>query len=311
MDRFKPYRYEKSDEAIVLVEMHPGKLFMYKWVDKPLICQQVILKILRAIDNNASDVKVSLDLGLTQENCKIVEDRVIIRDSCIELEKLEELTGRSRDIYLVDKDELIPVSIAGDHFYKLVLVKWGHPPTLEIDGIHMHRVKDITPDIDTRMKLSLIGDFKCCKVLDTCTGLGYTAIESVRRGACQVITFEIDENVLKIAHLNPWSKWLEDSRIKIFNEDVSKGVERYREYFDIVIHDPPRMSLAGELYSLRFYQELFRVLKRGGRLIHYVGQPGIHSGKKILKGVMERMRMAGFDVKYDQNSRCVFALRKG
>ncbi|MCS7125356.1 MAG: RsmD family RNA methyltransferase [Aigarchaeota archaeon] len=286
------------------------KMINYKWIDKPVLCQPIVLKILEALKNKYSEVKVSLNLGLTEEVCKIVGDSVVIRDSIIELEKLEEIVSRSRDIYYVQEGELIPVSIIGEHFYKLVLVKWGHPPTLEIDGIHMHRVKDFTPDVDTKMKLSLIRDLKCCKVLDTCTGLGYTAIESIKRGACQVITFEIDENVLKIAHLNPWSRWLEDSRIKIFHGDVSKSVEEYREYFDIVIHDPPRISLAGELYGLQFYQKLAKTLKTGGRIVHYVGQPGILSGKKIWKGVMERMRMAGFDVKYDQASRCVYGWKR-
>ena len=42
---------------------------------------------------------------------------------------------------------------------------------------------------------------------------------------------------------------------------------------DAVLHDPPRFGIAGELYSLAFYEQLARVLRRKGRLFHYVGTP--------------------------------------
>ncbi len=59
---------------------------------------------------------------------------------------------------------------------------------------------------------------------------------------------------------------------------------------------PPRFALAGELYSLTFYRELFRVLRRGGVLFHYVGAPGSkYRGKDLQKGVMERLKEAGFE----------------
>jgi predicted methyltransferase len=54
------------------------------------------------------------------------------------------------------------------------------------------------------------------------------------------------------------------------------------------------MALAGELYGLGFYQELYRVLKRGGRLFHYIGDPESHSGAKVTRGVMDRLQRAGF-----------------
>jgi predicted methyltransferase len=46
--------------------------------------------------------------------------------------------------------------------------------------------------------------------------------------------------------------------------EVLKELES--EEYDAVFHDPPRYSLAGELYSREFYSELYRVLKRGGKL---------------------------------------------
>jgi len=67
------------------------------------------------------------------------------------------------------------------------------------------------------------------------------------------------------------------------------------------LHDPPRFSLAGELYSLAFYQKLFRVLRHGGKLFHYTGKPGAHSGKNMAKGFKQRLVEAGFvGVRWDE-----------
>jgi spermidine synthase len=42
---------------------------------------------------------------------------------------------------------------------------------------------------------------------------------------------------------------------------------------DAILHDPPRFGIAGELYSQAFYDQLARVIRRGGRLFHYTGTP--------------------------------------
>lgn len=60
--------------------------------------------------------------------------------------------------------------------------------------------------------------------------------------------------------------------------------------FDAVVHDPPRFSLAGELYS-----EIYRVLRHGGRLFHYTGNPHvIKTGSSFVDGVIRRLKAAGF-----------------
>jgi predicted methyltransferase len=65
-------------------------------------------------------------------------------------------------------------------------------------------------------------------------------------------------------------------------------------YFDAILHDPPTMSLAGDLYSQEFYRELFRVLRRGGKLFHYIGDPESKFGANTTRGVMQRLKNAGF-----------------
>lgn len=66
--------------------------------------------------------------------------------------------------------------------------------------------------------------------------------------------------------------------------------------FDSVIHDPPRFSLAGELYSEEFYHHLFRVLCSNGRLFHYTGNPHIiKKGSSFVDGVAQRLKAVGFN----------------
>lgn len=179
-------------------------------------------------------------------------------------------------------------------FYKLVKTKtW---PTLEISGIHMHRIKHIDPKTDTKLKLRALGKIYGI-VLDTCTGLGYTAILAAKKiDVKKVISIEKDENVIEIAKQNPFSKELfENPKIELIVGDVFFEIKKFDDnYFNFIIHDPPRISIATELYSLEFYQQLFRVLKKGGRIFHYVGMPGIKQGKRYLQGVIRRLKSAGF-----------------
>jgi hypothetical protein len=64
--------------------------------------------------------------------------------------------------------------------------------------------------------------------------------------------------------------------------------------FATILHDPPTLTLAGHLYSTDFYAELLRVLKPGGRLFHYVGDPASKSGSRTTNGVVQRLEQAGF-----------------
>lgn len=179
-------------------------------------------------------------------------------------------------------------------FYKLLKTKtW---PTVEISGIHMHRIKEVDPKTDTELKLKTLGRIYGI-ILDTCTGLGYTAILAAKRkGVRKVITVEKDENVIHIAKLNPFSKELfENPKIELRIADITKEIKKFdNEFFNFIIHDPPRISIAPELYSLNFYKQMFRVLKNNGKIFHYVGRPGIKRRKMYIKGIINRLRLAGF-----------------
>jgi predicted methyltransferase len=167
-------------------------------------------------------------------------------------------------------------------------------PTLLVAGFPMHRIKDIDPLEDTRRKVKAISPVRGC-VLDTATGLGYTATETAKT-AERVVTIELDPAVLDIASLNPWSRALfEHPRIEQRIGDSFEVVQGFEvDSFDCILHDPPTFSLAGELYSSAFYREILRVLKPRGRLFHYVGDLESRSGRRTVAGVIRRLEEVGF-----------------
>jgi predicted methyltransferase len=168
-------------------------------------------------------------------------------------------------------------------------------PTLLAGGFTMHRIAGIRPEIDTERKLRALGSCRG-QVLDTTTGLGYTAIAAART-AQRVITIERDPIVLDIAELNPWSRPLfKRPNIQRVVADAYDYIQvRADATFSRIIHDPPTFSLAGELYSGVFYRHAFRVLRHGGRMFHYIGDLKSRSGGRVLRGAVRRLKEAGFE----------------
>jgi predicted methyltransferase len=167
-------------------------------------------------------------------------------------------------------------------------------PTLLVSGIPMHRIKGIDPHRDTLKKVRTIAPLKG-RVLDTCTGLGYTAI-SAAETADEVITIELDPTVLEVARLNPWSRLLfESPRIRQMVGDAFEVVQAFEDQsFSRVLHDPPMFSLAGELYSGAYYRQMYRLLKPRGRMFHYIGDLSSRSGRNVARGAVRRLQEAGF-----------------
>jgi predicted methyltransferase len=161
-------------------------------------------------------------------------------------------------------------------------------------GFFMHRVKGSDPMRDTEAKLATLRPVMGT-VLDTATGLGYTAIAAART-TFEVTTIELDPTVLEIARRNPWSSELfERPNIRQLVGDAAALVrDMPAASVDRIIHDPPVLALSGDLYGLAFYRELARVLRPGGRLFHYVGRPDSASGAKVGRGVARRLSDAGF-----------------
>ncbi len=263
-------------------------LYRYSRFEVPLVTRGMLMELL----GWNGPRKTSLDLGRTWGYVYVEDSHLVLDGYRYNVEELLQEVGEG-DIYILGGGRYGRLAYYRDGlYYRLYAPMPYTAPTIEISGIKMHRVVGITPWRDAYSKVSLLRLRRGDKVLDTCTGLGYTAIHSLHRGA-EVVTVEVDRNVLDMAKYNPWSDDLVD--IPIILGDVAEVVgELPRESFDAVIHDPPRFSRAGELYSLDFYKSLARVLRRGGRLVHYVGQPRYKSGVDMAGGVMKRLRRAGF-----------------
>ncbi len=188
----------------------------------------------------------------------------------------------------------VKLSLFLGHFYNLRLYRGV--PVLEIDGLRMQVMKGFESPLGyAEAVVRTLGVKKNQFVLDTCMGLGYTAIAAAEKGA-KVVTVEYSEAVLRLAQYNPMGRALfNDKNITVMAGDIAEKIKEFKDgTFHCVIHDPPRMSHAPHLYSIGFYRELKRILKPGARLYHYVGSFGVRRRRNIAAEVSERLARAGF-----------------
>ncbi|MFL5656840.1 MAG: class I SAM-dependent methyltransferase [Ktedonobacteraceae bacterium] len=210
-------------------------------------------------------------------------------------QNIEKIKKSQTNCFLLEDGSIKAIQVFSEETNRVCsLLPTRATPTMLIAGFTMHRIVDIDPMQDTLKKIATISPI-VGRVLDTATGLGYTAIEAART-ADQVVTIELDPGAQHIARLNPWSRGLFDNpKIQQLMGDAFEVVPTFEDgSFSRVIHDPPVFSLAGELYSGAFYQQLFRVLKRGGRLFHYIGDLNSKSSGTVTRGVLRRLHEAGF-----------------
>ncbi|GAA0262642.1 class I SAM-dependent methyltransferase [Rhodanobacter caeni] len=205
---------------------------------------------------------------------------------------------KDRTIYYRDGDDYAPVARFSGSLIKLVPTEWG-APTFEIDGIKMLPTSKESPLEDARRKVALVEPAGKV-VLDTCGGLGYFASCCLEAGVTRIHSFEKNADVLWLRTLNPWSPdpdaEASGGRLLLQHADVAQAITTFADAsVDAVLHDPPRFGIAGELYAQAFYDQLARVLRRGGRLFHYTGSPNrLTSGRDVPREVEKRLEKAGF-----------------
>ena len=124
-----------------------------------------------------------------------------------------------------------------------------------------------------------------------------------------MLSFEKNPDVLWLRTLNPWSPEA-GGALTLEQGDIAERIATLPDAsFDAILHDPPRFGIAGELYSQVFYDQLARVIKRGGKLFHYTGSPNkLTSGRDVPKEVARRLRLAGFNPKAEGDG--VLAVKK-
>ncbi len=222
--------------------------------------------------------KTTPDLGLTR---RIIEKK--------EIEGLPEKKIKKKFIYAWNGKELYELALFENGFYKLRLMENG--PILEINGLRMHLkdFKDVRDYSKLIVKKLRIG--KENVMLDICTGLGYTAIEASKK-AKKVVTIEKSSAVIKLAEWNPWSNELKNKNIEIIRGDAFQEIEKFGG-IDRIIHDPPRLSTAGELYSQGFYEKLYKISNPGTMMFHYIGS--LKKGR-YSEGIKKRLEKAGWKI---------------
>ncbi|MCH7616595.1 MAG: RsmD family RNA methyltransferase [Chloroflexi bacterium] len=251
--------------------------------------------LIEARERGADVAQTSLDLGREAVQVRLETDGVRLGAGMVPWPVIEEIAKSDTACFAIEDGAARKIQTFSEETGRVyTLYPTAGAPTMLVSGVPMHRIKGIDPMEDTRRKLRTIAPV-VGRVLDTATGLGYTAMEAAST-ASSVLTVELDPAAQAIARANPWSRKLfEDERIEQRIGDSIEVVRGLAEAsFDRVIHDPPMFSLAGELYSLEFYRELRRVTAPGGRLFHYVGDPESRSGARVTRGVLRRLEEAGF-----------------
>lgn len=274
----------------------------------PLLTRDLADALTATRDRGAAGWTGSLDLGRSIDDALLATDDWQWRGERYPYPQ----ALKERTIYYWDGESFAPVSRYAGSLIKLVPTEWG-APTFEIDGIKMLPTSKESPVDDARRKVALV-EPRGKVVLDTCGGLGYFAGCCLEAGVARILSFEKNENVLWLRTLNPWSPDpaapAAGGRLQLTHGDISQAILQIpTASVDALLHDPPRFGIAGELYSQAFYDQLARVLRKGGRLFHYTGSPNkLTSGRDVSREVAKRLEKAGFQAKLALDG--VFAIRR-
>lgn len=252
--------------------------------------------LLKARSAGLLEAMSSPDLGLSQIQVQLRDDGVVFPgENVLSWAAAEKIQQSPSNCFLLEHSEIRVAQVFSEETNLVCsLYPTSGAPSMLISGFVMHRIKGVDPMQDTLKKVATIQPIGG-RVLDTATGLGYTAIEAAKT-AEQVVTIEIDPGSQAMVKLNPWSRpLLENPRITQLMGDAFDVVQTFEDAsFARIIHDPPAFSLAGQLYSGEFYRQLYRVLQRGGRLFHYIGDLNSKSGSTVTKGALKRLQASGF-----------------
>jgi predicted methyltransferase len=261
-----------------------------------VLCAYQIKPVLAARQQNALTAVLSPDLGLSTCTVQLDSGGLEFPDGrLVRWEELDELLDSPQNCFELTPEGLEKIQAFSEYTNRHYgLMATESAPTMLVSGIPMHRIKNANPHTDTLAKIRAVKPVTG-HVLDTATGLGYTAIEAART-AEHVITIELDPTVMEVLRRNPWSQpLLHQPNIEQWFGDTFERITEFEdETFARILHDPPMISLAGELYSTDFYFELYRVLKPKGVIFHYIGDLDSKLGSRVARGASRRLQEAGF-----------------
>jgi len=165
-------------------------------------------RLLTARKQGQQSVEVSPDLGISMVTAKLSNDGVEFpRGEQVSWQDIEKIKKATVNCFVVENGGIRAIQVFSEDTNRMCsLLPTKRTPSMLIAGFTMHRIVDIDPMQDTLKKIATIAPISG-RVLDTATGLGYTAIEAAKT-AEQVITIELDPGAQEIAQLNPWSRGL-------------------------------------------------------------------------------------------------------
>lgn len=264
--------------------------------DRAIVLSRYQAAPLLALRGRTESAETSPDLGITTVAVRLTADGIVFPGGeAIGWDNLTRIAASENGCFQVAPDDIDDIRVFSETTgWVRSLMPTAGAPTMLVSGIPMHRIKGIDPLADTARKIAAVAPVTGV-VLDTATGLGYTAIAAART-AERVVTIELDPAAIEIARQNPWSRELfENPRIEQMIGDAFELIRDLPDReFSRIIHDPPAMSLGGDLYSRELYRQLRRVIRPNGRVFHYIGDPDSASGRNITRGVVQRLGEAGF-----------------
>jgi predicted methyltransferase len=174
-------------------------------------------------------VSASIDLNLSQKPIILTSEGLCVSSSETLLatwDELKDIVNKGQGCYSLYDDGSKPWHVStlskstGIPASLCPPLQGGGAPTMVLGGFTMHRIAgdNMNPMIDTAAKLSCLKFFPGASVLDTCMGLGYTAIgagNKVKGSGGRVTTIEYDEASIEMAAHNPWSQQLFDGSLDI------------------------------------------------------------------------------------------------
>ncbi len=266
-------------------------------MQQPIVLSYIQLEpLLAAHKLGLPSAEISPDLGISSVSAALSAAGVSFPSGeQLDWQQIRKIEQARTNCFVLEDGRLRTIALFSELTQRVCsLLPTLSAPSMLIAGFSMHRIVATDPLQDTLKKVATIAPIGG-RVLDTATGLGYTAIVAAK-SAQQVVTIELDPGAQAIARLNPWSRDLfANPKIQQVMGDASEVVPTFEaESFACILHDPPVFSLAGELYGGAFYRQLLRVLKRGGRLFHYIGNLNSKSGGTVARGVIHRLHEAGF-----------------
>jgi predicted methyltransferase len=139
---------------------------------------------------------LSADLGLSNIQVEKTNSGWRLPDKQIlTFAQIQIINEDKNSCFLFKDGQLRKVEFFSEMTYRYYsLMPTEKSPTMLISGIPMHRIKNTTPVDDTKLKMRALGR-PYGIILDTSTGLGYTAIQAAK-SADRVITIEFDPVVL-------------------------------------------------------------------------------------------------------------------